>query len=34
MTPGPPGLLGKAYAPTFKLFAALIAIGVVVWWFT
>lgn len=27
-------LLGKAYAPTFKLIAALIVIGIVVWWFT
>jgi hypothetical protein len=26
--------VGKAYAPTLKLLAALIVIAVVVWWFT
>jgi hypothetical protein len=30
----PRGLLGKAYAPTFKLiFVGLVVIGVAVWWF-
>lgn len=27
-------LLGKAYAPTFKLIAALVVIGLGVWWFS
>ena len=28
----PRGLLGKAYAPTFWLFFAVIAAGIAVWW--